>query len=113
MGLVVRRPVDCHRARTTAAGEGRDRPDPAHPARDGLGRRLPMGAAGMTRDQLTIIVLAAGWSGLVGVVGLVLAYALRRRSLRWGAAVVAAVAVGGLAAGLVATARAMFLSEHD
>ncbi|MGI8700658.1 MAG: sensor histidine kinase [Nocardioidaceae bacterium] len=67
----------------------------------------------MTSDQWTIVALAAGWSSLVGVVGVAAAYLLRRRSLRWAAAMVAVVAVGGFVAGLVATARAMFLSGHD
>jgi signal transduction histidine kinase len=67
----------------------------------------------MTHDQLTIVELAAGWSGLVGVLGLGVAYLVRRRSVRWGPVIVAGVAVGGFVAGLVATARAMFLSEHD
>ncbi len=67
----------------------------------------------MTSDQWTIVALAAGWSSLVGVVGVAVAYLLRRRSLRWAAAMVAVVAVGGFVAGLVATAQAMFLSGHD
>lgn len=67
----------------------------------------------MTSDQWTIVALAAGWSSLVGVVGVVVAYLLRRRSIRWAAAMVAVVALGGFVAGLVATTRAMFLSGHD
>jgi signal transduction histidine kinase len=67
----------------------------------------------MTHDQLRIVELAAGWAALVGVVGLALAYAVRRHSIRWGAAIVVVVAVGGFVAGLVATAQAMFLSHHD
>jgi signal transduction histidine kinase len=67
----------------------------------------------VTRDHLTIAALAASWSALVGLVGLALAYALRHRSVRWGASIVALVGVGGFVAGLVATAQAMFLSDHD
>ncbi len=67
----------------------------------------------MTHDQWAIVELSAGGAGLVGLVGLVVAYFLRTRSLRWGAVVVAVVAVGGFVAGLVATADAMFLSSHD
>ncbi len=67
----------------------------------------------MTHDQWTIIALAAAWSGLVGLAGLVAAYLLRTRSLRWGAAIVAVVGVVGFVAALVATADAMFLSTHD
>lgn len=67
----------------------------------------------MTHDQWTIVEIAAAWSGLVGLAGLLAAYALRTRSLRWGAAIVAAVGVVGFVAALVATADAMFLSTHD
>jgi signal transduction histidine kinase len=67
----------------------------------------------MTHAQWTIAELAAGWSGLVGLAGLLAAYLLRTRSLRWGAVIVAVVGVGGFVAALVATADAMFLSSHD
>lgn len=67
----------------------------------------------MTTDQWWIVALAAGWSALVGAVGLGAAYLLRQRSIRWGAGIVAVVAVGGFIAGLVATTHAMFLSGHD
>ncbi len=67
----------------------------------------------MTHAQWTIVGLAAGWSGLVGLVGLLAVYLLRTRSLRWGAAIVAVVGVGSFVAALVATADAMFLSTHD
>ncbi|MBA3308519.1 MAG: HAMP domain-containing histidine kinase [Nocardioidaceae bacterium] len=67
----------------------------------------------MTGDQWAVIAIAAGWSAAVGVGGLGVGWLLRRRSLRWGAAVVALVAVGGVVAGVVGTARAMFLSAHD
>lgn len=67
----------------------------------------------MSGVQWSIVALAAGWSALVGVLGLGVAYLLRQRSLRWGAAIVAGVAVGGFVAGLVATTHAMFLSGHD
>lgn len=67
----------------------------------------------MTSDQWSIVLLSAGWSGLVGLLGLGFAYAMRNRSLRWGAATVAVVGVGGFVAALVATSHAMFLSGHD
>ncbi len=67
----------------------------------------------MTHAQWTIVGLAAGWSCLVGLAGLLAAYLLRSRSLRWGAVIVAVVGVGGFVAALVATADAMFLSNHD
>jgi signal transduction histidine kinase len=44
---------------------------------------------------------------------LVVAYAVRRRSFRWQIGVVAVTAVLAVVAGVVGTARAMFLSDHD
>jgi signal transduction histidine kinase len=67
----------------------------------------------MTSDEWSIVGLAAGWAGIVGAAGIVAGALLRKRSLRWGAAMVALVGVGGFVAALIATARAMFLSSHD
>ena len=67
----------------------------------------------MTGDQVQIVLIAAAWAGAVGLVGLVAARLFRRRSLRWLTVLVAVVAVGAVVAGMVGTARAMFLSEHD
>lgn len=67
----------------------------------------------MTRDTWEIIAIAATWAGIVGLAGLLTAHVVRRRSLRWSFAIVALAAVGGLVAGLIGTARAMFLSHHD
>jgi len=67
----------------------------------------------MTSDQVGIVLVAAAWSGGVGVLGLGLAWLLRRRSLLWLAATVALVAVAAFVAGMVGTSRAMFLSRHD
>ena len=67
----------------------------------------------MSSATLAVIGIAAGWSIAVGLTGAVLAWALRRRSVRWSAAILGLVAVGGIAAGVVGTARAMFLSDHD
>ena len=67
----------------------------------------------MNRDVLVVILLGAGWAAAVGVVGLVLAYLVRRRSLRWAFATVAVCAVLGNVAGVVAASRAMFISGHD
>jgi signal transduction histidine kinase len=72
-----------------------------------------MGAAAMTRDELAIIGICAAWAGGVGLLGLAVAYAVRRRSFRWQVAVVAVTAVLAVVAGVVGTARAMFLSDHD
>ncbi len=67
----------------------------------------------MTSDQVDIVLVAAAWSGGVGVLGLGLAWLLRRHSLLWLAATVALVAVAAFVAGMVGTSRAMFLSRHD
>ncbi|MGL5823994.1 MAG: sensor histidine kinase [Nocardioides sp.] len=67
----------------------------------------------MTKDQLTIIAISAAWSAAAGVVGLAVAWLLRRRSVLVLAVTVAGVAVLSVVAGFVGTARAMFLSDHD
>jgi len=67
----------------------------------------------MTRDQVEIVLIASGWAAGVGAVGLVVGWALRRRSLRWMSAFVAVVAVVAVVAGIIGTAQAMFLSDHD
>lgn len=61
----------------------------------------------------SITWVTAAYAGGVGLVGVVAAYLLRRRSLRVATVTVAAVAVGVFVAGLVGTSRAMFLSDHD
>jgi signal transduction histidine kinase len=67
----------------------------------------------MTRDELQIVLIASAWAALVGVAGLGLAWATRQATLRWRFALVALVAVASVIAGVVGTARAMFLSDHD
>jgi signal transduction histidine kinase len=64
-------------------------------------------------DAWSIAAIAAAWSGVVGLVGLGVAWLVRRRSLRWLSATVALVAVAAVVAAVVGTARAMFLSQHD
>jgi signal transduction histidine kinase len=82
-----------------------------------VGRRLPLGRCrdrgGETRDQVYIILIAAGWTVAVGAFGVVVSRVIARRSLRWLVALVALVAVGGVIAGVLGTADAMFLSSHD
>jgi signal transduction histidine kinase len=68
---------------------------------------------GLTRDQVDIVLIAAGWAGAVGVFGLVVAWSLRRASVRALNVLVALVAVCAVVAGMLGTARAMFLSDHD
>jgi signal transduction histidine kinase len=67
----------------------------------------------MSRDTWLVLAIAGAWSAAVGLVGVMLARALRRRSVRWAAVLLTAVAVVGVVAGVVGTARAMFLSSHD
>ncbi len=64
-------------------------------------------------DTTQVILIAAGLAAAVGVIGLVLAQLTRRSSLRWSFVIVALSAVVGVIAGIVGTARAMFLSQHD
>ncbi|MGZ4485908.1 MAG: sensor histidine kinase [Nocardioidaceae bacterium] len=67
----------------------------------------------MTHDQWAVVGIAAAWSAAVGVVGIAVGRLLRRGSLRYLPAGVALVAVLAVVAGIVGTARAMFLSAHD
>jgi len=67
----------------------------------------------MSRDTWLVLAIAVGWSAAVGLVGVVAAWALRHRSIRWSAVLLTAVAVVGVVAGVMGTAQAMFLSEHD
>ncbi len=67
----------------------------------------------MSKDQVEIVLITAAWSGGVGFGGLLLAWTQRHRSLRLLTAGVAVVAVMAVLAGMLGTARAMFLSTHD
>lgn len=67
----------------------------------------------MSRDQVLIVLIAASWAAGASAVGLGLVWLIRRRSVLWLVASVAVVAVVAVAAGMVGTARAMFLSNHD
>jgi signal transduction histidine kinase len=67
----------------------------------------------VTADQLVIIGVAAASAVAVGVLGLGVAWLLRRRSIRWQLSLVAIVAAVSVLAGFVAAARLMFISEHD
>jgi signal transduction histidine kinase len=72
-----------------------------------------VGGGGVTKDQVDIVLIAAGWAGGAGVVGLGVVWLFRRRSVRWITGAVAVVAVVAVLAGMVGTANAMFLSGHD
>ena len=67
----------------------------------------------MTDDQWAIIGIGAAWAGAAGLLGLLFAWVVRHRSFRWQVGVVALTAVLAVVAGVVGTARAMFLSDHD
>ncbi len=67
----------------------------------------------MTSAQLQIVLIAAAWSGGVGLAGLLLIRVLHSRSLRLLSAAVAIVAVLAVLAAMLGTARAMFISPHD
>src|ERR1700744_2963244 len=113
MGLVVRRPVDHHRVRSQAAGQGRAGCRRAGPASDGLGRRLPLGGELVMTTQIQIVLIAVGCTSPVGLAGMGLIWLLRRASLRLSLQAGSVVPVLAIAAGTIGTAQAMFLSQHD
>jgi signal transduction histidine kinase len=63
--------------------------------------------------QLQVVLIAAGCTGAVGLVGMGVIRLLRRASLRLLLQVSGAVVVLAVVAGTLATAKAMFLSPHD
>ncbi len=65
------------------------------------------------RDVAEIILLALGGSLAVSAVGWSMQHVLRRRSIGTNISAVALVAVLAVAAGVTATAAAMFISSHD
>jgi len=65
------------------------------------------------RDLLLIGGYALGAGGVVGLVGLLVLRSVRHRSIAVHIAVLIGVTVAAVAAGVVAVARAMFLSAHD
>jgi signal transduction histidine kinase len=67
----------------------------------------------VSSDQLQILLVASSCALAVGVAGLAVAWAIRRRSIFWQLALVVAVAIGSVLAGVVAIARLMFISSHD
>jgi signal transduction histidine kinase len=68
---------------------------------------------GVVSDQMQIVLIAAGWAAGVGVAGGVILWLLRRRSVLFQVTGVAVVAVAAVVAGMLGTANAMFLSQHD
>lgn len=64
-------------------------------------------------DQTEIVLIAAGWSAAACIAGLAIIWLQRRWSLRWLVGAVAVVTVASMTAGMVGTANAMFISDHD
>lgn len=64
-------------------------------------------------DLMTIVGLTLVTTAVVGVVGGLTLYGLRRRSVRWLVAGLAVVTVLSVLAAVTVVARAMFLSTHD
>lgn len=67
----------------------------------------------MSSDQVQIVLVAIAAALVVGAVGLLAAWGVRHRSIRWQMSVVAVVGVAAVLAGVLATAQLMFLSAHD
>jgi signal transduction histidine kinase len=63
--------------------------------------------------QLQVVLIAAGCTGAVGLVGMGVIRLLRRASLRLSLQVSGAVVVLAVVAGTLGTAETMFLSPHD
>jgi len=65
------------------------------------------------RPGLEVTLISAGATAAVGLGGYVLFRWVARRSVGWAAVVATVTTVAGFTAGVVAAARAMFLSPHD
>ncbi|MGD0704751.1 MAG: HAMP domain-containing sensor histidine kinase [Trebonia sp.] len=64
-------------------------------------------------DQIQIVLIAAGCTSAVGLAGMLVIRLLRRASLRLSIQAIGAVPVLAIVAGTLASAEAMFLSQHD
>lgn len=67
----------------------------------------------MSDDQLQIVAIAALVAVGVGALGLLAAWLLRHRSIRWQLGLIVVVTVGAVLGGVVAVSRMMFISHHD
>lgn len=67
----------------------------------------------MTSDQVTIVLVAAACALGVGAAGLLVAWLVRRRSIRWQLTVIVVVSIGSVVLGVVAVSKLMFISHHD
>jgi signal transduction histidine kinase len=62
---------------------------------------------------MQLIMIAAGYAGAVGTIGIGAIWLLRRASLRLSLMAASAIAVLAVVAGTLGTANAMFISRHD
>lgn len=67
----------------------------------------------MTPDEVPVLVVAAGCAAGVGALGALVVWRSSGRSVRGALVAVAAVSTLSVVAGVVGTARAMFISAHD
>lgn len=67
----------------------------------------------MSSDQVQIVLVAAACAAGVGVLGVLVAWLVRHRSIRWQLGLIVLVSIGSVVAGVVAVARLMFISPHD
>lgn len=63
--------------------------------------------------QAQIVLIAAGYAGAVGTLGIGATWLLRRASLRLSLQAASAIAILAVVAGTLGTAHAMFISQHD
>jgi signal transduction histidine kinase len=63
--------------------------------------------------KMQVVLIAAGYAGAVGAMGVGAIRLLRRASLRVSLQVASAIAVLAVVAGTLGTANAMFISQHD
>ncbi len=67
----------------------------------------------MNGDQVQIMLVSVGCAAAVGVIGLGLAWTIRRAPILWQLALVVVIAIGAVLAGTAAVSRMMFISGHD
>jgi signal transduction histidine kinase len=67
----------------------------------------------MSSDQQQIVLVATACALGVGAAGLLAAWLLRNRSIRWQLSLLVVVAIGSVLAGVVAVSKLMFISHHD
>ncbi|SFB92280.1 Signal transduction histidine kinase [Nocardioides terrae] len=67
----------------------------------------------MTSDQVQIVTMAAAAAVAVGAVGLLAAWLLRHRSIRWQLGIVVVVTIGAVLGGVLGVSHKMFISHHD